>query len=237
MFELQIITLELPSNKRYQENLDKLLEVVEENRNYIIVAPELFITGYDFEHLSTASKFSTNAIKKLKKACDSQIVITTMLIEEDGKFYNRAFIINRHKILYQQDKAKLFKLGLEHKYLEAGKSKKVKIFEINGVKYAILICFELRFKELWQQIEGADVIFITAQWGKNRKIHLDTLSRALAIINQCFVIVSNSNDIKMCGGSKVIFPNAEIIENKEYLLKLNLPLKEIEKIRRYIIID
>jgi len=50
----------------------------------------------------------------------------------------------------------------------AGKLEDINPFTINGVRYAIIICFELRFKELWRRIEGVDIVVIPwPWWGKN----------------------------------------------------------------------
>ncbi|MEY3001763.1 MAG: hypothetical protein RLZZ428_138, partial [Pseudomonadota bacterium] len=116
--------------------------------------------------------------------------------------------------------------------------KKVKLFEIGGVKYALLICFELRFKELWRQVEGADVVIIPARWGKLRKIHLEVLSRALAVMNQCYVIVSNSSDEDMAKSSAIISPMGEVVMNDALdTLEGTIDFREIKKIRRYIVME
>ncbi len=83
-------------------------------------------------------------------------------------------------------------MGDEDKHLLAGDESEIKPFEIDGVKYGVLICFELRYKELWKKLEGCDVILLPSQWGEPRKRHLEILSQALAIMNQCFVLVANS---------------------------------------------
>ena len=142
---MEVVTLQLPSHKRYQENLDTLLLHLKEHQNKdIVVAPEVFLTAYDYEHMATAAKFSANALKTLKKEVNEQIVVFTLIIEEGENFVNQAVVIHKHKIVHRQEKIKLFKLGDEDLYFEAGKKKKIKPFEIDGVKYAILICFELR---------------------------------------------------------------------------------------------
>ena len=65
---LEVVTLQLPTHKRYQENLDTLLFHLDNNQDkHIIVAPEVFLTSFDYEHMRTAAKFSANALKTLKK--------------------------------------------------------------------------------------------------------------------------------------------------------------------------
>ena len=106
------------------------------------------------------------------------------------------------------------------------------------MKYAILICIELRFKELWEQVEGADVVFVPSRWGKLRKTHLEVLSRALAVMNQCYVIVSSSSDEKMASSSCIISPTGEVTMNDELEAVVeSIDFREIKKMRRYIVMD
>jgi len=236
---MEVATLQLPSHKRYQENLDTLLSYLKEHQDkHIVLAPEVFLTSYDYEHMATAAKFSAKALKLLKKEVDEQILVLTLILEEGDAFINQAVVIHKHKIIHKQEKVKLFKLGDEDLYLKAGRKKKIKPFEIDGVSYAILICFELRFKELWKQVEGVDVVLVPARWGKVRKKHLEVLSQALAVMNQCYVVVSNSSDADMARSSAIISPAGKTIMNdRTEVIEGYIDFREIKKMRRYIVMD
>ncbi len=236
---LEVVTLQLPSHQRYQENLDTLLSQLHIYEDkHIILVPEVFLTGLDYAHLTTAAKFSANALRTLKKEVNEQIVVLTLVLEEGDDFVNQAVVIHKHKVIHKQEKVKLFKLGDEDLYFQAGKKKKIKPFEIEGVSYAILVCFELRFKELWKQVEGADIVLIPARWGKLRKHHLEILSKALAVMNQCYVVVSNSADIDMASSSAVIAPTGEaVMDDKQKVIEGRIDFREIKKMRRYIVMD
>jgi len=231
--------LQLKSKKRYSKNLDFLLKYISNNpQQKLIVAPEVYLSAYDYEHIDTVAKFGQKAIKELKKIVNEQIVILTIILKDKDNYVNRAVVIHKHKVVYTQDKYKLFKLGDEHRYLKAGKAKKIKPFEIDGVKYAILICFELRFKDLWKQIEGADIVIVPARWGKPRKLHLEILSRALAVMNQCFVLLANSKDKDMASSSAIISPTGRYIQDdNQKIITTVLDLSEVRKMRRYIVMD
>ena len=237
--KMEVATLQLPSHKRYQENLDTLLFYLKEHQDkHIVLAPEVFLTSYDYEHMTTAAKFSVNALKTLKREVGEQIVVLTLILEEGDSFINQAVVIHRHKIIHRQEKVKLFKLGDEDLYLKAGRKKKIKPFEIDGVSYAILICFELRFKDLWKQVEGVDVVLIPARWGKVRKKHLEVLSQALAVMNQCYVVVSNSSDADMARSSSIISPTGKtIMDDNAEVIEGYIDFREIKKMRRYIVMD
>jgi predicted amidohydrolase len=236
---MKSVALQLPSDKRYQNNLDKLLAYIDTHADkQIIVAPEVYLTAYDYEHLSTAAKFSAMALKVLKQRIDEQILVLTLILQDGDSFVNQAVVIHRHKVVHRQDKVKLFKLGDEDIYLTAGKKKRIKPFEIDGVKYALLICFELRFKDLWKQIEGADVVFVPARWGLPRKRHLEILSQALAVMNQSYVILANSSDSDMASSSAIISPNGDVImDDTQEVIEGIVDFREIKKMRRYIVMD
>ena len=236
---IDVALLQLASAKRYQENLDRLLTYIAEHHDkQVIVAPEVFLTGYDYEHLTTAAKFSAKALKILKQEVNEQIVVLTLILEEGDGFVNQAVVIHRHKVIYRQNKVKLFKLGDEDLYFHAGKKKKIVPFEIDGVKYAILICFELRFKDLWKQVEGVDVVIVPARWGLLRKKHLEILSSALAVMNQCYVLVSNSADADMASSSSIISPYGNVVKDDSLsVVEGVIDFREIRKMRRYIVMD
>jgi len=236
---MEVALLQLASHEEYQKNLDELLLLIEQCADAdIIVAPEVYLTAYDYEHLSTAAKFATKALKEIKQRSGERIVVLTMLVEEEGVYYNQAVVVHRGKVVHRQEKVKLFKLGDEHKYLAPGKQRRIKPFEIDGVTYALVICFELRFKDLWKQIEGAQIVFVPARWGLPRKRHLEILSDALAVMNQCYVLVANSSDGDMASSSGITTPDGIVTrdDDKEAITAL-LDLKEVAKMRRYIVMD
>ena len=236
---LEVVVLQLPTHKRYQENLDTLIKYLGVHQDkHIVVAPEVFLTAFDYEHMSTAAKFSANALKTLKKEVDEQIVVLTLILEDGDDFVNQAVVIHKHKVVHRQNKVKLFKLGDEDLYFREGKKKKIRPFTIDGVTYALLVCFELRFKELWEQVEDVDVVLVPSRWGKLRKTHLEVLSRALAVMNQCYVVLSNSADEEMAKGSSIISPSGKVVINdaKETVEGV-IDFREIKKMRRYIVMD
>ena len=236
---LDVVSLQLQTQDRYQENLDALLAYLNQYKNkHIVLVPEVFLTGFDYVHMTTAAKFSANALKTLKKVVGDQIVVLTLILEEGDSFMNQAVVIHKHKIVYKQNKVKLFKLGDEDLYFKAGKKKKVEPFVIDGVRYALLICFELRFKALWEQIEGADIVLIPSRWGRVRKSHLEILSRALAVMNQCYVMVSNSADTDMAASSAIISPSGQVsMDDSSQSIEATIDFREIKKMRRYIVMD
>jgi len=230
-----VATLQPKTAPTYQENLEILLSYIKQSSANLIVAPELCLTNFDYEHFEQAAAFYEVALEQLLEVASHKTLLLTMTKKEDDKFVNQAVVIYNHQVIHQQNKTKLFKLGHEDKYFIAGKQKEIVTFEVEGVRYAILICFELRFKTLWKQIEGADVVLIPARWGKTRKRHLEVLSQALAIMNQTFVIVSNSADDDMASSSAIISPWGEVtMDDAVEAIEQSIDIKEVKKVRRMI---
>ena len=233
-----VATLQNKTLSTYDENLNYLLNTIKNSKADLILAPELCLTNFDYENFEEAAAFYEIALVKLLALIDTQILVLTMTVKEGNNFLNRACVLHKHKVVHEQEKHKLFKLGNEEKYFRAGDKNKITKFEINGVSYAILICFELRFKELWQRVEGVDIVLIPARWGKSRQTHVETLSRALAIMNQCFVVVSNSADDDMAKSSAITSPWGEVYADDTLeVIEKNIELKDVKRIRRMITID
>ena len=133
----------------YEKNLKILLELIEQrDEGSIIVAPEVCLTGFDYENFDKVLDFAEIADEAIKKSSQNKIIILTMIQRDGDKVFNFAKIYHNGDIIHKRAKAKLFHFGDEHKFMSEGSSKNIEIVEIDGIKMGILICFELRFKEL-----------------------------------------------------------------------------------------
>ena len=231
-----IAVLQLRNNPKYENNLEKIKHYINKLPNdAVVLAPEVCLTDYDYENLDKACEFSEVALKELLNLVENQILTLTLLRKIDGKVVNQAVVFHKGKVIHTQNKHKLFKLGNEHLFLEAGDGEDIKIFEVDGIKFGLLICFELRFKELWQKLEGADIILAPSQWGISRKRHLELLGNTLAVVNQCYVAVANSSKADMASSSAIYAPMGGVtIDDARECIKSVLDFKQIKFIRRYL---
>ena len=119
--------------------------------------------------------------------------------------------------------------------MSEGSDEDIKIVEVNGIKIAIFICFELRFKELWQMSEGADVIAVPSWWGVLRTEHFKAFTQTLAIMNQCYVVASDSKNEECTKMSGIITPQGEVQRNgNKPCLRVEYKQKDIILMRRYM---
>ncbi len=220
----------------YSTNLKTLLELIEQtDDNSFIVAPEVCLTGYDYDNFDEVLEFAHVAIEAIKKVSHNKIIILTIIEKRDDKVFNFAKIFHNGEVVYEQAKARLFKFGDEHKFIDAGNPDDIAIVEVDGLKIGIVICFEIRFKDFWQQLEGADIIAVPAWWGVLRTEHFKVITQTLAIINQCFVVASDSMDDECTKMSGIITPHGEVHRNgNKPCLELPYSQKEIQVMRKYM---
>lgn len=199
--------------------LDNLLQEVPDT-SHIILLPETFATGFTMQPQKHAQSMDgiivswmTGKAKTLKK-----IIIGSVAIHEDGKFYNRLICVFPNGIIYHYDKKHLFTLAGEHEYYQAGDKKL--IIQVNGWKLALHICYDLRFPVWLRQSpnkeEQYDALLLVANWPERRIKAWSTLLNARAIENQAYVIAANrvgydGNNIYHNGHSMIVDPLGEII--------------------------
>jgi len=233
---MNLIALQIKTSQDFTKNLEHLKELIIKCPNdSIILAPEIVLSGFCYNKMQEAADFSIIAIEQIKKLALNKTIALTLISKKDDKFFNTLYIFDKQEIIHTQSKVKLFPLGNELENFSAGYKEDIKIIEINGIKIATLICFELRFPELWQKVLGADIILNPAMWGIKRKDHYETISKSLALVNQCFVLAANSADLNMAKGSAIISPFGDVFKNdeKEIVLK-KIDLDEVSKVRKYI---
>jgi predicted amidohydrolase len=98
-----------------------------------------------------------------------------------------------------------------------GRGEELIILDLGNVTICPLICYDVRFPELWRHaaLAGVDVFTVSSSWPLPRIQHWRSLLIARAIENQAFVVASNrvgKDDLATWGGlSIVIDPLGEVI--------------------------
>jgi predicted amidohydrolase len=228
--------LKIKTSNNFEKNLKKLVKQIHNcPDNSFILAPELYLTGYAYDRMDDAVTISSKAIEILKELSLQKTISLTLTTKKKKQYFNTLHIFHKGEIVHTQSKAKLFVLNDERVFFTAGDEKDIKIIDIDGLKVATLICFELRYIELWKKVQGADVILVPAMWGLRRKQNFEILTRALAVANQCFVIASDSANDDMAKSSAIISPFGDVTKDDDKKLILcDANFKEIKKMRRYL---
>ncbi|MFT5660451.1 MAG: omega-amidase [Sulfurimonas sp.] len=236
MNDWKLCSLLFETTNDYESNLQRLLDLIETtSQNSLIVAPEVCLTGFDYDNFDDVNNFAQLAIEKIKKASHNKIIILSIIQTIDSRVYNIAKLFYNGEVVHERAKARLFHFAGEEKYFSEGNDKDIEIVEVAGIKIAILICFELRFKDLWKKCEGADVIATPSWWGVLRTEHFKAITKTLAIMNQCYVVASDSLNEECSKMSGVISPMGKERRNGNIAcLEVVYDTKEIQKMRRYM---
>lgn len=105
-------------------------------------------------------------------------------------------------------------------------------------KLGLFVCYELRFPEIarFQALRGAEILLMPTAWviGKRKQEQLQILASARALENTCYLLVSNLCGAACTGGSMIIDPLGEIIEQadqEEALLFIEIDTEQIQQVR------
>ena len=111
-------------------------------------------------------------------------VAGSVAVAENGRFYNRMYFVKPSGEFIGYDKRHLFAPGGEARQYTPGDSRAV--VEYGGVRFLLLVCYDLRFP-VWSRCRGDyDAILCCASWPAPRREVWRTLLRARAIENQCY---------------------------------------------------
>lgn len=166
----------------------------------------------------------------------------SLLEARDGRNYNCFALYAPDGTLHAvYRKMHLFRLMAEEKYLAPGEA--ATLADTPWGKIGMAICYDLRFPELFRRyaLGGAQLILVPAEWPHPRRAHWQTLLRARAIENQCFVAACNrvgtTGNSTFFGASAVIDPWGEtLIEGgeAEMILTVTIDLALVDSVRRRI---
>jgi len=186
----------------------------------LILLPEMFHTGFSMNTKGLAETMAdSKGLETLRQWSqkNKSALYTSLIIEEKGSFYNRGVFVIPSGEIEVYDKQKLFGLGGEVKDFTPGISSKIVTYL--GWNIKLQICYDLRFPELARNkiVDGKpayDVLLYVANWPKSRIGHWDTLLKARAIENQCYVVAVNrvgadGNGLFYNGHSSIYHPSGE----------------------------
>ena len=224
------------------ENLQSLslkLNSISENID-VIILPELFSTGFTMNAKPVAESMNGKAIKwMLEKASDkNSLIIGSLIISENENIYNRLIAAFPNGEIQYYDKRHLFSYAEEDKVFTVG-NKRLTI-EYKGWKILPLICYDLRFPVWARNTDNVDLIIYVANWPNARIYAWDTLLKARAIENLCYVIGVNrvgidNNDLIYTGHSAVNNAFGETLlsfeEGKQEIKIISLQKDHIAKTR------
>jgi predicted amidohydrolase len=225
---------------------EKILGIKEKTE--VVILPEMFSTGFSMQPGKFAEHMDGQTVEWMKKVSAEKKVILTgsLIMEENGKYYNRLIWMLPNGETGAYDKRHLFAYANEDSHYTSGNKRL--IASVKGWKINLTVCYDLRFPVWMRQLnQGSDetneleydVLINVANWPERRNLAWKTLLQARAIENQSFVIGvnrvgSDGNNIYHSGDSMVVNPMGEVLYHKahdENVFTITLGKKEVEDVR------
>lgn len=224
------LTVSLIQSSLFWEDKKANLDMFEEKISIVpdsaevVILPEMFSTGFTMIPDELAEDMSGETVSWMRRmAIQHKLAIAgSIIIREDGKYFNRLIWMLPTGTYGYYDKRHLFSYAGEHERYHGGNKKL--IASIKGWKLNLQVCYDLRFP-VWarQPAESEkryDIYINIASWPSKRRHAWKTLLTARAIENQSFVIGVNrvgedGNGHHYSGDSMIVGPLGEEIYCKE----------------------
>lgn len=209
----------------------------------MVILPEMFSTGFSMKPQLLAEDMQGPTIDWMRTSAIKyhKVIIGSIIIAEQGKFYNRLICMLPNGQHGYYDKRHLFAFAGEDAQYSPGNKRL--IASVNGWKLNLQVCYDLRFPVWARQQASAysefDVLVYVANWPERRSHAWKTLLTARAIENQCYVIGVNrigedGGGIYHSGDTMLVDPLGEILyqkANEEHIAVHQLSKEKLADVR------
>lgn len=229
-------------------HFENLIEKIKEPTQ-LIVLPEMFTSGFTMDTKAAADSPDGEVIRWMKAmALKKKAVITgSVVISENGNFYNRLLWVTPEGTHDCYNKRHLFRMAKENEFYTEGNNRLITV--IDDWRLCPLVCYDLRFpawsrninwNKNFERQHQYEVLIYVANWPERRNHAWKSLLVARAIENQCYVVGVNrvgvdGNEIPYSGDSMIINPLGEIISKtkayEESVETIQLSLKDLSDYR------
>ena len=220
-------------------NFSRILGGLQDHTD-LVVLPEMFTTGFSMNAPLLAEEMDGSAVQWLSDSAASlgSVVAGSVIIQEQGKYYNRLIWMRPDGSFDTYDKRHLFRMAGEKQYFTPGSQRR--IAEIKGWRFCPQICYDLRFP-VWSRNRGDyHVLLYAANWPESRRETWNCLLRARAIENQAYVIGlnrigSDGNNIAYSGDSVILDPKGIALSRvrpyEDSVETLKLTFRDLQEFR------
>lgn len=213
---VKVAAIQMASSPNVSANLveaNRLIEMAVQAGAKLVVLPEYFcIMGLkDKDKVAIREKPNAGPIQqflsKTAKAFKLWIIAGSVPMEspQAGKIHNSCLVYNdKGEQVARYDKIHLFGLdmGTEHYHEEntIAAGDQVVAIDTPFGRIGLSICYDLRFPELYRALGEVDMIVVPAAFTETTgKAHWETLVRARAIENLCYVVASAQGGYHLSG--------------------------------------
>ncbi|MEM2883986.1 MAG: nitrilase-related carbon-nitrogen hydrolase [Nitrososphaerales archaeon] len=212
-----------PTFGEVESNVDDALTVIRSTDADIIVFPELFNTGYAFIDREEVKRFAEEVPHGetcralIEESGRQKKTIVAGLAEKAGDaVYNSAVIVSKGRLVGSYRKIHLFD---REKILFNRGDLMPKVYDVEGVKLGVLICFDWLFPEIWRvlALKGADIIAHPSNLVLPYYCQRAMLARSFE--NHIYTVTANrvgeekrgNYHLKYIGRSQIVSPKMEVL--------------------------
>jgi len=222
------------------ENLKRYAGMIKVSGNPdLVILPEMFSTGFTMEPERVNETMDGESVKWMKDVSKkSNCAITgSLIIEEQGKIFNRCLWVTPDGTVEYYDKKHLFTMSGEDRHYTPGNRKLVVNYK--GWRICPLICYDLRFPVWSRNCEEYDLLIYIANWPSSRHQAWKALLPARAVENQSWCIGVNrvgkdGAGLSYKGDSVLVDPkgNADFFGENDQLRMFEINYQELIDFRK-----
>lgn len=183
----------------------------------LLILPEAFATGFSMNVANISQPMDGEVVNWMKKVADKfkLAVCGSVFIKEEEQVFNRFLFVFPSGEIVHYNKRHLFSMGGEDRSYASGNQQV--LIEYKGWKIFPQICYDLRFPVWSRNTMNYDLLINVSNWPAVRNEVWETLLKARAIENQCFVAGVNRTGvdglhIKYRGNSMAIDYKGKVLQ-------------------------
>ncbi|NKX51170.1 carbon-nitrogen hydrolase family protein [Arthrobacter deserti] len=129
----------------------------------------------------------------------------------------------------------------ESAHIKPGDGKRA-LVELGGLKVRMMTCYDLRFPEVARMlaVQGADLICVAAAWfkGDHKVEHWQTLLKARAIENTCWIATAGTASDHTVGHSAILDPmgvaHGYLTDEPRGIVTVDVTRRRIDEVREFL---
>lgn len=188
----------------------------------VLVLPEVWTIGWSCGNFQKSAQYVNSGsvhdfLSELAKKYSINIIGGSYITQKNSEYFNTCPVFNRRgELVASYSKMHLYAYyGCdEDKFVSRGSTPVM--VELDGVKYGLTICYDIRFPELYRAYmkAGAEVLVNCAAWGSKKPVPWEMMTKSRAIENQSYMVALTQsgyieNGEYNLGESRIISYNGE----------------------------